>query len=186
MTENMTPVATGLTNAINARDFTPAKDYRRVEWNSGALRHVVAALSGKPVMLITDAQTGSVQLGVKLIRVQHSVRSNYDELVVEYQGHHTAHKIFNIGEVIVPLVDEMGVRGAKWEALATYRIEKANAVAKACTDHGKSEGREWGHWEAKLFTSTVQVTYTPHKDNPHYADKAGERGYWEYDLSEIV
>lgn len=186
MTENMTPVATGLTNAISARDFTPAKDYRRVEWNSGALRHVVAALAGKPVMLITDAQTGSVQLGVKLIRVQHSVRSNYDELVVEYQGHHTAHKIFNIGEVIVPLVDEMSDRGAKWTALATYRIEKANAVAKACTDHGAPEGREWGHWEAKLFTSIVQVTYTPHKDNPHYVDKAGERGYWEYDLSEIV
>lgn len=186
MTEMITPLTTGLTTAISARDFTPATDYRRVEWNSGALRHVIAALAGKPVMIITDAQTGSVQLGVKLIRVQHSVRSNYDELVVDYQGRLTAHKIFNIGEVIVPLVDEMGGKSAKWDALATYRIEKQNAAAKACAAHGASEGREWGEWSAKLFTSTVQVTYTPHKNNPHYADKAGKRGYWEYDLSEIV
>lgn len=186
MTEIITPIATGLTTAITARAFTPATDHRRVEWNSGALRHVVAALAGKPVMIIVDAQTGSVQLGAVLVRVQHSLRSNHDEIVVDFMGQRTAHKIFNIGETIVPLTDEMGVSGAKWEALATYRIEKAKAVAKACADHGASEGREWGHWEAKLFTSTVQVTYTPHKDNPYYADKAGERGYWEYDLSDIA
>lgn len=185
MTEQ-TALVTGLTTAISARDFTPAKDYRRVEWNSGALRHVVAALVGKPVMIIVDAQTGSVQLGAKLLRVQHSLRSNYDEIVLDYMGQHTAYKIFNIGETIVPLIDEMGTKSAKWNALATYRIEKQNAVAKACADHGPSEGREWGKWEAKLFTSTVQVTYTPSKDNPHYADKAGERGYWEYSIDEIV
>lgn len=186
MTENITPLATGLTTAITSRNFTPATDHRRVEWNSGALRHVVAALAGKPVMIITDAQTGSTMLGAKLIQVQHSIRSNHDEVLVEYQGQRTAHKIFNIGEVIVPLVDEVGEQGAKWVALASYRVEKAQAVAKACADHGASEGREWGHWEAKLFTSTAQVTYKPHTGNPHYADKAGTRGYWEYDLSKIA
>jgi hypothetical protein len=184
MTEITVAVATGLTTAISARDFTPARDERRVEWNTGALRHVVAALAGAPVMIITDAQTGTAMLGAKLISVQHSVRSNYDELVVEYLGQRTAFKVFNIGEVIVPLVDEPG-RGVKWEALASYRIERSKAIAKACTEHGVVEGREWGKWDAKLFTSTAQVTYTPSKENPHYADKTGERGYWEYRIADL-
>lgn len=185
MTEQ-TALTTGLTTAISARDFTPVTDHRHVEWNTGALRHVVAALAGKPVMIVTDAQTGSTMLGAVLVRVQHSVRSNYDELVVRYQGNDTAFKVFNIGEMIVPLVDETGGKGAKWNALASYRIEKANAIARAATDHGASEGREWGKWDAKLFTSTAQVTYRPSTENPHYADRMGERGLWEYAISDLA
>lgn len=184
MTEQ-TALATGLTTAISARDFTPAKDHRRVEWNSGALRHVIAALAGKPVMIVTDANTGATMLGAVLVRVQHSARSQYDDVVVDYQGNRTLFKIFHIGEVIVPLVDETGTTSAKWNALTTYRMEKSSAVAKAYAEHGPREGREWGKWDAKLFTTTVQVTYKPSVGNPHFADKAGERGLWEYSVSDL-
>lgn len=184
MTEQ-TALATGLTTAISARDFTPAKDQRRVQWNSGAMRHVIAALAGAPVMIITDSQTGSVRLGAILREVRYGRHGNSDELLVEYQGRVTAFKLFTIGETIVPLVDEMGRQGAKWMALDSYRIEGSKAVAKACTEHGASEGREWGEWTAKLFIDTAQVTYKPHTSNPHFVDKAGERGFWEYSISDL-
>lgn len=184
MTEQ-TALATGLTTAITARDFTPAQDQRHVEWNSGALRHVITALAGKPVMIITDALTGSAMLGAVLVRVQHSVRSQYDDVVIDYRGNRTLFKIFKLGETIVPLVDETGTPSAKWNALATYRVEKAKAIEKACAEHGVSEGREWGKWDAKLFTDTAQVTYKPSTGNPAFADKAGERGLWEYRITDL-
>lgn len=182
---NQTALITGLTTAISARDFTPAKDHRRIQWNSGAMRHVIAALAGTPVMIITDAQTGSTQLGAILKGVRHGRFGNSDELLVEYQGRITAFKLFTIGETIVPLVDETGTTSAKWHAIASYRIEGSKAVAKACAEHGASEGREWGTWSAKLFIDTAQVTYTPSVKNPHFVDKAGERGFWEYSLSDL-
>lgn len=184
MTEQ-TPLATGLVSAISARDFTPAQDQRRVQWNSGAMRHVIAALAGAPVMIITDAQTGSAQLGAVLRGVQYGRYGNSDELLVEYRGRVTAFKLFTVGETIVPLVDEMGRKSAKWVALDSYRNEKSKAVAKACTEHGASEGREWGEWTAKLFIDTAQVTYKPSTGNPHYNDRTGERGLWTYSITDL-
>lgn len=184
MTEQ-TALATGLATAITARDFVSPKDHRRIQWNSGAMRHVIAALAGAPVMIITDSQTGSAMLGAILKGVRYGRYGNSDELLVEYQGRVTAFKLFTIGDTIVPLVDEMGRKSAKWVALDTYRIEKSKAVAKACTEHGASEGREWGEWSAKLFIDTAQVTYKPSTGNPHYADKAGDRGFWEYRIADL-
>lgn len=180
-----TALATGLTTAITARDFVSPKDHRRLQWNSGAMRHVIAALAGTPVMIITDSQTGSAQLGAILKGVRHGRYGNSDELLVEYRGRVTAFQLFTVGDTIIPLVDETGTTGAKWIALDTYRIEKSKAVVKACTEHGASEGREWGEWSAKLFIDTAQVTYTPHVSNPHYVDRAGERGLWEYRIADL-
>lgn len=184
MTEQ-TALATGLTTAISARDFTPAKDHRRVQWNSGAMRHVIAALAGAPVMIITDSQTGSTMLGAILRGVRHGVYGNSDELLVEYRGRVTAYKLFTVGEMIVPLVDEMGRQGAKWVAIDSYRTERSAAIQLAQREHGETEGRGWGNWEAGLFIDTVQVTYKPSTGNPHFADKAGERGYWEYRIADL-
>lgn len=184
MTEQ-TALATGLVSAISARDFTPAQDIRRVQWNSGAMRHVIAALAGAPVMIITDSQTGAAQLGAILRGVRYGRYGNSDELLVEYRGRVTAFKLFTIGETIVPLVDEMDRKSAKWVALDSYHKERSAAVTKAVAEHGASEGREWGEWSAKLLIDTAQVTYKPHTGNPHFADKTGERGLWEYRITDL-
>lgn len=184
MTEQ-TALATGLATAITARDFTPAQDHRRIQWNSGAMRHVIAALAGAPVMIITDSQTGSALLGAILKGVRHGVYGNSDELLIEYQGRVTAYKLFTIGETIVPVVSEMGRQSAKWTALDTYREERSAAIQLAQREHGETEGRAWGNWDVKLFIDTAQVTYKPSTGNPHFADKAGERGLWEYRVADL-
>lgn len=187
MTETITPTSTGNTTAITARDFTPATDHRHVAWNAGALRHVIAALNGAPVVITLDVQTGNTMIGAVLIGVRHGVRSNHPEVLVRYYtGQVVAHTIFNLGEVIIPLVDETDTQGAKWKSLASYRSERAAAITKANAEHGKSEGREWGKWDAKLFVDTAQVTYKPHVHNPHYADRTGERGLWEYAVADLA
>lgn len=186
MTETTASTFVGLTNALHARTFTSVKTTGRVEWSSGALRHVVSTLAGTPVMITLDAETGFTALGAKLISVRPGMRSNHAELVVEYQGTRTAFLVFKIGEVIVPLVDETGTSSAKFQAVASYRREQGAAIMKAQAEHGDSEGRSWGRWEARSGTNVVWVTYRPTTTNPAFKDQWGEYGAWSYRVADLA
>lgn len=109
------------TAVIKASDFYETGDNKdtRDGWKSGALRHVVAALAGSPVVLITDKQTGHAVIGAKLIGLSHSVGGG-ETLVYEFgDGSRSAALVFTLGSVIVPLESPQ----AKWDALDRFREE---------------------------------------------------------------
>lgn len=183
------PNNTPTTTAISSRDFGNAKDYR-VEWTAGALRHVIKALDGAPVALTVDGQTGHTVMNVVLVSLRTSFYGDHAELIVRYPaGHETAHLVFKLGEVIIPLAEtekHRNTSGPKWQALKTYDEEKAAAVARAQREHGETEGRAWGVWAAKPALRYVYVEYTPSTGNPHFADKWGKRGFWTYGLETLA
>lgn len=115
------------TTAIAASDFYETGDSKesRSEWKAGALRHVVAALAGTSVVLITDKQTGHAVIGAKLIGLS-SAMGGGDTLVYELgDGMRSAVLVFKIGAVIVPLEQPQ----AKWDALERFREESSVAQA---------------------------------------------------------
>lgn len=176
------PVATALVCAISARDFGSKKEHR-VSWTAGALRHVIAALNGAPVAVTTDGQTGSTEVGAVLVGIRPGGSGNSDRILISYQGQITAYLIFTLGEVIIPLADEMGRTGAKWVALESYRKEARAASFKAQREHG--EGRqEGGRWETSLGADYVVVSYRPDERLP-YLEQAKLRGFWEYPLDAL-
>ena len=171
------------TCVIRAQDFSDSvTDVNRNEWTAGKLRHVIAALDGSPVIITTDRQTGHTLVNVTLVGIRegfsgqlqlgiHSVYSDGTKSTIW-------HLIFMLGDTIVPLANG----GAKWAAKKSYRDEQSYAVELAQAEHGEPEGRSWGKWNVRSGHRNVVVDYQPHTDNPAFADKHGERGWWTYSL----
>lgn len=182
------------TTAIAARDFSQlVTDELRDTWTPGKLRHVIAALDGAPVAIVTDQMTGSTLLGATLDSIMPTPGFHGYDLVTasHYNGktYRTRRFMPGIGPVIVPLDPDNGARGAKWRALDSYREEKRAAIdaarerAQAEALLGDAEPREYGKWSAEPGANGVFVTYEPlgqHFNAPH-----GKRGSWTISLREI-
>jgi hypothetical protein len=189
MSETTTPVAaTPVTStcAIRSRDFHAAKEHR-VSWTGGALRHVVDALAGAPVAITIDSQTGHTVVGAVLLGLRNSMYGGSYELLVRYpDGHVTAHLVFNLGEVIIPLGITGGdeyAQSAKWTALDTYRKESGAAISRAQKEHG--EGRtSAGRWVSRAELDQVSVTYEPSERLP-YSERRELRGHWTYRIADL-
>jgi hypothetical protein len=169
------------TCAILASDFSPSTtDKLRRNWSVGKMAHVIAALDGAPVAITTDRQTGHTLVGVQLIsafqggagrgpRVQ--VRMTHTDGTTQ----DTNYYLWNVGEAIIPMERAEG-SDAKWKALESFRRQCSEAIKAAQEEHGESEGRAWGSWEATPIDATsVGVRYTPSTGNPAFADRWGTR-----------
>ena len=181
-----TATTSGTTCVVRAQDFSDSvKDATRHEWTAGKLRHVIAALEGTPVIITTDRQTGHTLVNVTLVGIRESF-SGQTQLGIhsEFSDGTSStiwHLAFMLGDTIVPLTNG----NAKWAAKDTFRDERSFAVELAQAEHGEIEGRAWGKWSACPGRYGVSVRYEPHTDNPHFANKQGERGWWTYSLDAV-
>lgn len=177
------------TCAITARNFYDSRVNGRAEWTAGMLRHVVAALAGRPVAITTEAQTGHTLLNATLV----DVRSGWDYPVLtiemplsDGETYRTTPLIFKLGETIVPL-DPPASAGpdAKWTALNTYRNEKSAALEYVKAQ--RPEASEWwGVWKMTPGLRNVVVTYTPSKGNPAFADRWHTDEFFDVPLSALA
>jgi len=174
---------TTTTTAILASDFSASTlDTNRHEWNLGTMRHVIAALNGQPVAIICDKRTGFAEVGVRLTSCFDGGPSRGPRVTIERDDEDgvtrsTTYWLPSIGEAIIPVTHDT-LRGAKWDALDSYRDESSAAIALVRDRHP-----EWsyGKWEARPFDADVQVTYEAQREG------AGPRfAYDKVSLSEIV
>ena len=179
MTTTDTQAATTFSCTVKAQDFASrTNDSQYESWTEGKLRHLIAALDGRPVALIADRQTGHTAVGVKLIELRYSgadARLVYEWVGNDGKSYRTATLLFKLGDTIIPIVDTTVGGGAKWRALETYRKECTAAVMLCQKLHGEPEGRKWGTWASYCTGRGVMVTYTPHTG--HREHEAGTR-FW--------
>lgn len=152
--------------AVTARDFsTRVNDPVRDQWTPGKLRNLITALNGSPVAIITDAQTGTTQLGVRLTGVHRDTVAVTESLYVDQWGRNleqprdytTLHPIYNIGQTIIPLRNNR----AKWRALDTWRIEMSVAIDWAAEESDlleKTEGYQRLEMSARPDLCSVLVS----------------------------
>jgi len=150
--------------------ITPAKFNGAKDWNVGILSHLVAALAGAPVA-IQLSSNGHTVIGAKLTGVSGG-RGGYDypHLHVEIDVHTTAHLIFTLGDVIIPLDRPAVGLSYSSNAIKSMSAEQSKALAKVQAENPGS--REWwGRWSFRHGLGYITVIYTPIKTNPAFADK---------------
>lgn len=153
------------TTVILASDFSSrTTDVDRDTWTAGKLRHVIAALKGSPVIIVTDAHTGHALVGVELVGVTQSM-NGHAELRIRDEFSVTRYLAFKLGATIVPLTETQ----AKWEAIGSYRREALAAITEARTN---VENPDVGNWETVTLARSVYVTRTI------VADGGTHRDYW--------
>lgn len=172
---------------IQARDLSNAitTDVLYDRWTAGKLRHLVAALDGAPVAVVTDNRTGHAPINVRLTGVV-AMRGGGRGLTYEFVDAR-----FGVGVawdsqvgVVLPLTAEGA--NAKWRAVESVRRERSAAIQRAQAEHGDAEGRAWGRWTAEpVGLDEVAVRYEPSTGNPAFADQWGERGSWTYRVADL-
>jgi hypothetical protein len=174
-------------STITARDFSDrTTDTLRDRWTQGKMRHVVAALDGRPVVVVLEAGTGFTMVGVRLLGVRDNFYGGAGRVLVEstFEDGTTSVLAYRLEDVgpIVELEGPVVGGGVRFRAVETYRAEVSAAIRFAQERHGKPEGRNWGAWRVGYVGADfLDVTYEPHTGNPAAADYAGgcgERGYW--------
>lgn len=170
------------TVAILASDFSDSTtDVLRNRWTVAKMEHLIAALKGATVAITTDRQSGHTLIGVQLVDAFHGGAGRGTRVAVKMElsdgtEQTTNYYLPSVGEAIIPLTDEGA--NAKWTALETYRAQVSQAIKTAMSEHGETEGRAWGAWKGTPLSLTeVDVTYTPHTGNEHFADRWGTRWY---------
>lgn len=180
---------------ICAEDFQPSTaDPNRGRWEVGAMRHVIEALAGQPVIITTDRGTGHSLVNVTLLRVTGTRGGRGHSVVVQSKFEDgteasVAYPLYKLGAAIIPMGPDHG-KGAKWIALDTHRDEASAAIRRAQAEHGEAEGRTNGGWSARLGFCDVSVSYNPYKPPSSMAAEPGTVGakfdYWVYPTRELV
>lgn len=153
------------TSIIRASDFSDSvSDTLRDRWTDGKMRHVIAALAGDPVIVTTDSGSGHSLVGVRLVGITPDPHGS-SLLRIESEHGVTAYSAFMLGDTIVPLAGRGRTRGAKWDALDSYRRERSAAIAVARTLREQDGAPpERGRWEAIPLRDGVIVTYQPQRE----------------------
>jgi hypothetical protein len=178
-----TPVTS--TCVITARDLNKPSvtDPLYNRWTVGKLRHVIAALRGRRVVVTTDSQSGHAIFGCRLIRAFEGGAGRGPRLTVEYDlgdgdTQRTNFYVPSLGDTIVPFPGETwGDRGPKWEALDRWRTENRAAIERAQHEHMAEH--PYGRWEASPLQDGISVSYTP-LPNPPPGTQSGRFGHWFY------
>ncbi len=162
--------------AITPQDFSSStSDVLRDRWTVGKMRHVVAALAGRPVAITTDRMTGSTRIGVTLRDVQGLRHGTGYGVVVEstFEDGTTSGTLFDLHSlgVIIPLDYGVGEKDAKWTALETYRQESSEAIRQARETHPELG---YGRWNGTPCFDCVSVTYEP-QGGEREAHRSGSR-----------
>jgi hypothetical protein len=154
------------------------------EWTEGMLRHVIAALQGARVVLITDNRTGHAVIGAKLLGLASSPNVKRGVMVEYPNGQRLVTHIFHLGEVIIPL-EQVGTKGAKWTALDTYRNERAAATPLFLAKLGGVKPTGNGKWETRVTGNGVVVSYqAPYRRELRDAEPEQYRGYVYREISQ--
>jgi hypothetical protein len=169
--------------AITPEDFSNSTtDPLRSQWTVGKMRHVVAALGGAEVIVVTDRGTGHAVQG-RLVAAFEGGPSRGARLTVETdlpEGKTTRTHYFmaNVSTVIQLTLSpaDIAMAGAKWRALESYRKESMAAIEVARARHPEWD---YGAWKGTPCDGLVSVTYT--------SQKPGDRtfGHETVSLSEL-
>lgn len=173
MTATATAAPSTSACAITARDFessTASVNWKELRWSVGALRHVVTALDGAPVAVVTDKRTGHAEVGSRLVGTLAngtSIGADGPRLVVERTlsdgtTQRTNFRVEDIG-TIIPLA-ESGT-GAKWVALDLMRKESAAATAWA-REQAKAATWTYGKTSTTHFVDFIDVRYESQGEGP--------------------
>lgn len=133
---------------INPQDVDPdhASQNRTGLWIPGPLRHVVHALAGARVAIVTDVGTGHTLLGARLEDVRSG--ANGQELLVVTGHARTWYPLRSLG-MILPLERHTGALGdAKWLASNTAANERVVATQMAQAAHPDIAAQEYTRWFA--------------------------------------
>jgi hypothetical protein len=149
-------------NIIRPKDFSslvtdPAHTHNT--WSSGALRHVIDALAGRPVLIVTDKQTGHVERG-SLVRVFYGGPSRGDRVEVRHEHGTTTHWLPGVGEIIDDCED-FALTNAKYAALDAQRVEARQAIEYVrATLPPAPEGALGYNFTTRTFSDEVQVQWS--------------------------
>jgi hypothetical protein len=158
----MTTISHTAQNLTAARfaDVSVTDKQLRNTWGGGAMRHVVEQLGGQLVHIVTDAQTGHMQLDVRLVQVGYPISSNFEHVLVEYRWgtgddefNRTWYPLHNIGNIVVP----DGRKG--FDAVATHREERNAAYQKVLAEAVEANGfsRETAYVDGVV--SVIQLSH---------------------------
>lgn len=179
------------TTAIQARDFSDrVTDQLRDQWTAGKLRHLIAALNGRPVTLVTDNQTGHALFNVRLDSVIDggggwSDRVRITSTFSNGETQTLAHRTPSLGPVIYVIPDADGTLDrVKWDAKDTWREEcsAAYSVATAKRNNRIPDAGSFGRWSARPTADAVEVSWNPDADQcrrngvSQYGDD--RHGFW--------
>lgn len=163
------------TAAISASDFSDdITDSHRALWTAGKLRHVIAALDGTPVAVVTNKMTGHAVVGVTLDGLRQNPDGGGHQVLITYEyapgeSTRTWTHVLNIGETIIPITG-MGAHPSpspRWTALETHRREGYNAIILArATD--LPAGEEYTRLRTRSGLDYVHIT--SHDTNGHICE----------------
>lgn len=148
-------------SVINARDFdSNVTNPNRDLWNGGAMRHLIAALDGGPVAIVTDKLTGFTEVNVILggVRQSSEVRIDYRWDTGVGEVNRIWHHLTKIGTVVI-----LGHNNnARWTAFDTYRTERMNATLRARDELAAELGTEEipvGKWSCTQGADRIDVYF---------------------------
>jgi hypothetical protein len=157
--------------AINASDFHATHGRkrdgnRRDTWSPGAMRHLVKALDGAPVVIVCEKATGFTEANVTLGGVRESGYGSYQVLVQRDHSDGTTsacwYPLDKIGVVIT-----LGDSAPRWKAIDAYREEHTRAVRRLQDDLVARLGvasrydLPRGTWDASLLGHSVHASFAP-------------------------
>lgn len=180
---------TATSGVIDPKDFqsnlhpSEHNHIRQSEWNAGPMRHVVAALAGTPVVIVTDRRTGFTLLGAVLIDVRGrysggqgvAISTESCKTSDNPQGI-TVYDVRKIG-IIVPLQDTThGIR-----SLAMQSERRELELARRIYAESLPENRPAGRVEVTAHMHEVHAGYR--RDS--YADRGPTPNWMRITLGKI-
>lgn len=188
----------GTTGVILASDFSDrVTDNDRHIWTAGKMRHVIAALKGRRVSIVTDNQTGHTLFNVRLVGLTTGMSSNLARVQIEYvyapgKSQFTNYLLMNIGPCITLMPSATTDKRDKWQALNTWREETSAAIGLYHA-HREAEGltSSYGRYEVRPTANSVVVSFEPDRDRAKrngipYGDPRCRFAFREFRMSEVV
>ncbi|GAA2230481.1 hypothetical protein N1031_07090 [Herbiconiux moechotypicola] len=165
-----------IATAIFPTDFAvEGYDPSAARWTAGKVRHIVRAMSGAPCIITTDARTGFTLIGARLLEVR-DAPGGVEILTSDGTAPYWS-SLDTVGPTIIPLTGD----GEKWRSIDSYRAEQDLALARA---HRDADPHAPGRWIATPGLDYVDVTFTPDKSDPRYAEP-GDYFFRRYALHEL-
>lgn len=140
--------------AVTPQDFSSKAGTDR--WTAGMLRHLSAALNGRPALMVTDTMTGHTQL---VVLGRPGATPNVSQgfgIVYAGEQRQTIHHIHKLG-MVIPL-DSPITDNPKWEAVRAYR-EEGMAAIRVAQQEAAPEQLTTGRWTAESFDHFVNVSW---------------------------
>jgi hypothetical protein len=179
---------------IRPTDFNRnTADPHRNTWTPGQMRHVMRAIDATPhARTMIETVTGLLQ-ELQIVGVTESSAGRYARVTLRHtwtkdgveKHQDTRHLLFEIGAVIVTNLTI--VDSTRFNAVESYRNEAGALIRQAQAEHGETEGRAYGKWDAEpgAYDNMGWVTYEPYTGSNPNAAKAGTRWYGRVTVTHV-